>query len=314
MKNYQIHHILRIRSNVDLPIPKRFLVEDLRDADVVFIRRPLKANLSDVHPVGLRFYRGSGCMMYKAFSNAMLNFVDLHGKFSKVEFTGFYERLRGIREVIEYIISLKLVQKGYAFIHSACLAYRGAGVLLVALSDVGKSSCALRLAQEGLSFLSDDKTILGAEHAYSYPRPVKISKKLWRPILRKLLFLENLSIFYDKIYPEDFVQLTDIAQIKWLFALDVGEKDEIIKIEPNEASNYVELSTKTAYSPYIENLFYTYSYLHPTFNFIKLRDRYLQIVRQSLKRAECFKLLAPNYPRYPSLVKKVISYRRTCET
>ena len=58
------------------------------------------------------------------------------------------------------LIPLKLIQKGSAFVHAACLDRNGEGLLIVAPPDTGKTYTTLSLNNSGFNFLSDDLTII----------------------------------------------------------------------------------------------------------------------------------------------------------
>ena len=66
---------------------------------------------------------------------------------------------------------------GLTSLHGACVAWRDNGLLLVGDSGTGKSTLSLALAQAGLDFLSDDRTLVsearGKLRAWALSREMK---------------------------------------------------------------------------------------------------------------------------------------------
>jgi hypothetical protein len=68
------------------------------------------------------------------------------------------------------LILIKLLQKGCSLLHSACLARKGRGFLLIAPPETGKTFTTLSLIKKGFDYISDDLCIIDGSTAYSWPR------------------------------------------------------------------------------------------------------------------------------------------------
>jgi len=84
--------------------------------------------------------------------------------------------------LVEPLLRLSLVPKGYALLHLACLEKDGYGVMISAPPDTGKTSCILKCLKhsnengEKLRLLSDDMVIVGENGGLlSFPKPFTIS-------------------------------------------------------------------------------------------------------------------------------------------
>jgi dolichol-phosphate mannosyltransferase len=86
--------------------------------------------------------------------------------------------------VIEALLRFISVSRGVILLHSACLELDGAGLLLSARTDTGKTGSVLKLLREhGARFLSDDMTIIDSTgRATAFPKPLTISHHTLRAV------------------------------------------------------------------------------------------------------------------------------------
>ena len=84
--------------------------------------------------------------------------------------------------LVEPLLRLLLVPKGYALLHLACLEDNGKGIMISAPPDTGKTSCILKCLKYSnengrrLSLLSDDMVIASQNgQILSFPKPFTIS-------------------------------------------------------------------------------------------------------------------------------------------
>lgn len=84
--------------------------------------------------------------------------------------------------LVEPLLRLLLVPKGYALLHLACLEKDGKGIMISAPPDTGKTSLVLKCLKAsvdnnlGLSLLSDDMIIVSENgELFSFPKPFTIS-------------------------------------------------------------------------------------------------------------------------------------------
>lgn len=81
-------------------------------------------------------------------------------------------------DVIEALIFLKLLEKGYTFLHSSAISRKNEAILFCAFPHVGKTNIILSFLLDNprdYTFLSDEYTIISNKgRAYPYPRTIKI--------------------------------------------------------------------------------------------------------------------------------------------
>lgn len=177
--SYDVHGIVRVRSEVRLPELDHFYSPEMRERPDVSVRvgslqaapsRSRKDTESDDNNFQYRESVG------------MLGFwVEMsRGQFMDVVASPLLKRSPHVlyTNVIEPILRWTLVQKGYALVHCACVAANGKSVLITARTDTGKTTTILRLlSHEPFEFMSDDMVILGRDgRVFCYPKPLTISR------------------------------------------------------------------------------------------------------------------------------------------
>ena len=191
---YNLHNITTVRSNVDLPELKAFLSAEERQDKVpnidVSVGRMQPATTSSQTPpnetTGRRYiqYReGWGPFGFNAEidiqspTRIMVRATPVLRFSPHVLYTN----------LVEPILRWNFVEKGYALVHGACIAYGDAAYMVTARTDTGKTTTILRIldhqrtvpAENGSSaatFISDDLTLVAPDGAvFAYPKPLTIS-------------------------------------------------------------------------------------------------------------------------------------------
>ncbi len=187
---YDIHGILHIGSEVELPELSFFRLGEV-------IERP-GSFVADLE-IRVRAFGGfhTRARLYHSVSSSAIrweehlgplaaNFsVDMSGP---VVVTASPTLARSphvlYTNVVEPLLRFALVEKGYMLLHSASIKLGGAGVMLSARTDTGKTGTVLRLLGLPESrFLSDDMSIVNSDGTVlSYPKPLTISDHTLRAV------------------------------------------------------------------------------------------------------------------------------------
>ena len=126
------------------------------------------------------YFRGLGQLVYCGYndrSSLVLNLRDYcgAGRFSR----GLAEDSRYWRTILfPSLLGILGPSTGLTSLHSACVAWKGNGLLLVGESGAGKSTLSLALAQAGLDFLADDRTLISHEQGKLRARALSLEMKL----------------------------------------------------------------------------------------------------------------------------------------
>lgn len=331
---YSVHGIVKIKTNFEPPIPSYFKVDadDVFDADLEFIMGEIKDEVpkSRKKRSGAFFYWVDGNALNIEYEipiiNARMVIDNLEGK-TKVKFTKAFMKYGRIWNLFEVIFAIKLLQKGYSIIHAGCLKYRDEGVLLVALRDTGKTSTVLSLLDgKNFRFMSDDQVIISDDgRVLCYPRRVHISpytltSEILKPSrdiksrIKRRLASSKFEVVFGDILKITMGNLRDVprelieeeAKIKKVFVLSGGyEADGVRELDKDEVAKRILVNTLEIY-----NLFgiYSLNFYYQLFDFdiFSIFDKQRQIVKSSLRNAECYEIRTNNVEKYPKMVRKVI--------
>jgi dolichol-phosphate mannosyltransferase len=179
LHTYDIHGIVGVVSAAKLPELEPFRVPALAREPEIRVRTgtlPVAAN-------GHTTPHGSGRIRYDEGFRRFGFGVELEkrdGGFDVLA-TAFLARSPHVlyTNVVEPILRWTFVEKGFALVHGACLAFGEDAYLVTARTDTGKTTTVLRVLdnQPGCSFVSDDLTLVSPEgRVLTYPKPLTISR------------------------------------------------------------------------------------------------------------------------------------------
>jgi hypothetical protein len=131
--------------------------------------------------------------------------------------------------IVDFLIHLKLLQKGFSLIHASAVAKNGFGYLLSSRGGGGKTTYALELLENGYDFLGDNYVIINKDTIFSYPTSLSIFTYNLRPSI-----MGNISSF-EKL-------LLGIKKI--IYNLTGGYAKIFSKINPKRITNNIIYSSK----------------------------------------------------------------------
>ena len=108
------------------------------------------------------YFRGLGHLVFSGYDDRSSLLIDLRDRSGAGRFTQtLAENARYWKTVLfPSLLGIIGPSVGLTSLHSACVAWKGQGLLLVGDSGAGKSTLSLALAQIGLEFVSDDRTLV----------------------------------------------------------------------------------------------------------------------------------------------------------
>lgn len=146
--------------------------------------------------------------------------------------------------LVEPLLRLSLVPKGYALLHLACLEKDGEGIMISAPPDTGKTSCILKCLKDSndnggkLRLLSDDMIIAGMDGSLlSFPKPFTISSHTLDSV-----FGMNTDLWYkirSRVHSKGGRSAyQDIGSVEWMPIMSINALAQIVfeppKLYPNK--------------------------------------------------------------------------------
>lgn len=172
--SYNIHNIIRIRSEQELPELAYFRTNQLDgpiDIDVRIVGNPNSYEQPDSISYSEFLGRFGFCIVMNRTEDLTQIYASrLVGLSPHVLYTN----------VVEAALRWLFVRKGYALMHGASLAFDGKALFITAQTDTGKTTTILHTLRNNLAtgrFLSDDMSIISTDgQVRNYPKPLTISQ------------------------------------------------------------------------------------------------------------------------------------------
>jgi len=312
-KIYDIHHIIRVQGNVEEIIPSIFEIQNniYNKMDISFYvvkeKKRTKSKLFIDNLSGhTKIYYTSGIIdNYFIWDHTLTHCLPLYFVVNNI------------------VMPLKLLQKGYSFVHAACVDYNGEGLLIVAPPNTGKTLTALSLSKLGFGYLSDDLTIIKGNKAYCYPSRVTINLAHVRHLNIPITLGEYLRIIMKGIAgkqpfrpfsPDIRIKLRQDSHnvvmqtvIKYIYFLDIGS-EAIQELDQDEALKKLKAASSLEIRCFEDPLILSYLYKKSKekINLQELQDLRDKIYEDLIRKVEAFSVSSKDKARFPKLVLKNI--------
>lgn len=327
--DYDIHGLVKIKSNLKLPIPSYFEVGDVANPDVEISVQDLdfkKPEGDKVMRIGYYYWFDGPRMRFLHPAGARLELEDLAGR-PKVRLNSRFKRFgsnAALEFLVDRILLVKLAQKGCAFVHAGAVEWNGNSALIVAPPDFGKTSTVLSLVGSGAKLLGDDHVIITPEgKIMCYPRPQTVSPQtLTGNVVKPLRFYKRwlakmrfLYAVYLRIFgspaekrevSSDFI--ADGGQARFAFALD-GFAEEG-RLDPIPKEKFVE--TMILPMPFMAGFPDSYADIYFYLNGESLwlvLNRMMETVRRALSDVECFSVRGASLASWPEIIGRKLNGR-----
>jgi dolichol-phosphate mannosyltransferase len=202
---YNLYDILTVVSEVGLPELEPFKVEKVIDQPNILVRVARRQTGPLVEPgeaaPGKRFHYKE---IFGRFGfEARVEF----GKCITVDASALLSYSPHVlyTNVVEPILRWAFVERGYALVHGATIAFQDRAYIITARTDTGKTTTLLKILSQQrrktdkLSFISDDMTLLSPQgYVFAYPKPLTISSHTVKAVDADVLTrTEKLALFFQ---------------------------------------------------------------------------------------------------------------------
>jgi len=320
--NYNFHDILRISSNIDLGMPYFQVGRVDPDLIVKVVDDYKPEDWDDAIRLGATFF-GKHNKNYVYYETSLfkqklqLYLGDIHRK-TRVFCNKPYYRYVRLPLVFSTPITIlawrvgwvKLLYKGFTFLHGACLALEKDAFLLLGFSNTGKSRTTLLslLQDKNLQYLSDDAVILDAK-GLAYCNFTRISSRLLKSIGLPITLRSRVAIALENAIPppisyfigtmrgstlniEDFLgnsRIKEKAKVRTIIFLERGT-DDVKELNKDEAIEKMLIQTKEGLAPHYSSvpLLLYYSYFNQDFKLDELMRVEREIITKTVEDSDIF--------------------------
>jgi hypothetical protein len=283
MKYYDIHGIVKVATNVDGFFPKHFECGPQRSVDLEVVQDDFEFNPRGYKRVG-SFFGGKNTVYFESlfYGKPIYKILikNLEGK-TKFRFTKISKKIFNVSKLVQVLLEIKLLQKGYTLIHAGGVSKDGKGYVLFGWPGVGKSSTIFGLSKtEGFEVFGDDVVILSRSgKMYSYPTKAGIFYKsenvgaldvplvkrfelLFRYLIAKLPPFNRYIDVKMMVDLSNIVKVGDAAKLGRVYFLEHGQGKS--RLNKGVAINKIVASTLQAFfDHYLSNkMFYAYCYIN----------------------------------------------------
>jgi hypothetical protein len=217
--------------------------------------------------------------------------------------------------ILQNIVTTKLLERGYAPVHCACISKNGVSVLLPAPPDTGKSTTMMLAMKKGYSFVSEEVAVVDSNlNVFSCPLTTSYAKYLKSYKHRLHSFLaEKIPIFpfYTKQPLSEIVNfLKDIkiekkSKIGYIMLLERGET-KVEEVDKDLLLHKI-LSMNRAEFPYCHDpLLNAYSYFNSDFDLYKIMNEERKILKEVVEISNCYIIKSKNPKEYINLIDSII--------
>lgn len=300
---YSMHGKLNIRSDIDLHLPT-FFKSDFGGAPDLSIKEGFKkvTDADYVFPPYVHYRKDMLLHKYGFITPCQLVLENLEEKTS-ITFTDAYKRLVGVNPLVECILDMKLMQKGLAKTHAACVELNdGTGVMVAGWDHSGKSTIAMDMLAAGAKFLSDDITLLSESGAYSYPKNIKAFTGMYALAkrLNSIPFVNRTLGLNKGVPPKNVIGSTKVG---YLFISRFGKK-ALHEMSAAEAAMALETMSIYVTAPF-DSRHLVLEYCHYNkYDIGGLLASRIGIIKKFLAGVKCFELTSTNVADSEELISK----------
>jgi hypothetical protein len=219
--------------------------------------------------------------------------------------------------VIDFLIHLKLLEKGYPIIHASAVSKNGVSFAFASRGGGGKTTVALELAQNGFNLLGDNFVLIHKGKIYAFPTSLSIFTYNLAPVVadnldwkekmsltsKKMIYKGTMGYakLFTKINPKKiFPEIEASSKLHTAFLLIPHTKYASKKILVEEM-DFHEFVGKIGYNqmlefPYFCKYIEDYSYLFPNSNLSLHWKKYRESLTDNFpENLKYYKIIVPKH-------------------
>ena len=329
--HYSIHDILEVKSDVALPIPDYFITDRVEGPDILLQKHEFEADRSNLRKKKRKDYTvwidESSILFSYEFLDLKLRLKGLDDT-TRIDVTPRMWKFSDgdVYKVIEELIQIHLLRKGYSFLHAGAVTSGDDLVLLPAIGTTGKTYTTISLIDgESRYILSDDRVIVSEDGTvYNYPMVVNtgpytldneaVPELSVNPRISSYLAdIPFFSILFGKffwLYPSKSAKIPDRVLIEkgtptHAFTFSAGDSDTPTPIDRDEMVRRCMIQHYDTFNPFSSYLL-NYSTFLLDYDLTGAIERARSIIDSALEEVECYDIENGDKSEYPEQILETI--------
>lgn len=293
----------------------------LNECDLVIELGKFEPNLKNTYVVGDKKYYFSEDSLYvprESYKGGkwrlQVNGINNGKTIAKIDCNAL-GRLTIPGHVIDFLIHLKLLEKGFPIIHASAISKNGVAFAFSSRGGGGKTTVALELASNGFNLLGDNFVMIHDGDVFAFPTSLSIFTYNLAPIVANSLnFKEKMSLtskkmlfkgtmgyakIFTKINPKRIFHEIDSSSKLYSAFLLIPHTNNANKKILVEEINFDEFINKIGYNqmlefPYFCRYIEEYSYLFPQADLSQHWEKYKDSLNNNFpKDSSYYKVTVP---------------------
>jgi len=215
-----------------------------------------------------------------------------------------------IQDIVDFCIHYILTMKGYSIVHGSAISKKSKAYMFIGLSGSGKTSLAIKYAENNYDFLSDNFVVFNRDNIYNYLSPFSIFTYNVTPFIKRhmnhkdRLWLTLKYILY--ILTNKYIKILTPLNPKLLFPNNIinsSKPSAVFYLYPKKEINIKPIKIKELIKSIIYNqqLDYTpfylylleYSYVYPNSYLGTFWKKYETNLYNNLKNLNLYQMEVP---------------------
>ncbi|NPE27877.1 hypothetical protein HNV12_07875 [Methanococcoides sp. SA1] len=184
-----------------------YIDKDVHEDDLDFVINigPFTPKNENCHVLDGKYYVKSNymfCKDSKKLSNWKIELLNIDSSRMVLNLeTNFFGNISVLTNFCEFLIHLKMAEKGYPLIHASGISINDKGIVFAARSGGGKTTIVTHLMEYGHKYFGDNFIAVHNGKIYNFLSPLNLFYYNLTPLIKKHLpFKKNASIFVKNIF------------------------------------------------------------------------------------------------------------------
>jgi len=312
---YNLHNIIRIKSDIELELGYFKCEEFSEEADLI-------VSIVEYKPIdNKRYQRVAYGLYYSEAEKSIISNISIFGMRVSWEIRNILSvgtELRvsksyiflsryfpffpissfiGLVALIRMVLQIKLILKNYSFLVGSCAVLNGKNIIFTGTQTSGKTLSIINFVETyGADFMSDDHIIVDNNSFYCYLNPLRL-RKFHLHFFSYTTFVDPSEKFKGKIRNQTKGDCD-------IYFIELSASQFIKEISAAEGVKKLCSLNNRALLHFKERILSFLAYIYGELSLFDLQKKQFEILTDSLKNARFFIISAPNTADYTHMLQK----------